>query len=492
MNFDDVILLRFGGEVSTKSRQTHKRLCRQIHHNVKALLERLAPGTKSELKGNRLFVYSGNEEVALGLSRIFGVLGVAQTKRMAWEEIADVVTAGVHLNKERVEGKTFAVRARRYGDRKVKGLRSVDFERAVGEALYPFAAGVDLKNAEAFVRLEISGDQVYFYVGDELNGPGGLPLRAEPARALTLISGGFDSPTASWRIMRRGVAQDYIFFNLAGPPQVRVVKSVVTELCARWSNGDEPTLTTVDLRPLVANLKETLPGKYWQVMLKRLMMRVADRWAQAHGHLALVTGEALGQVSTQVLATLAPIAASIETPVLRPLIGSNKSAIVEESKLVGTHDISAGVQEFCALEGGKPVTAIKTSVLNALEEKLNLALIDQLIELAETLPCTALATSEEAPELAVSALKDEHVILDLRDEPAYAAWHAPDSIHLPYGVAMENFPRLPKDRAYVLVCEVGLKSAFLAEHMHAAGFDAKNFDRGARALRKYVERRAKG
>ena len=484
-----VYLLRFSGTISTKSPQTRKQFQQRLERNIRDALDRREVDYDLRREWDRLFVETDDERAGEILQTVFGLQSIRPSVTESWESIDDIVTLGHALFAEQVEGRSFGVNTRRVGQRGQYPFDSNDVNVALGRALDEEGGRVDLDDPEIWVRLEIHGDEVYFFVED-LAGPAGLPLGVE-GRALGLISGGFDSAVAAWQMLKRGVGLDFVFFNLGGPPHVRGVRRVMSEVSDRWIHGDDPTLNIVDFRPLLAELKSRVSSSYWQVVLKRLMMRSAQRIARQEGHPALVTGEAIGQVSSQTLPNLAAIEAGVDIPILRPLVGYNKEDIIGQAREIELHRVTKGIPEFCALQGGKPVTSTTAGKLDGQEERMNLELVDVLTDdrIAESVRRLADSTEEE-PDVQVDAIPPEATAVDLRPEVAYERWHYPDALHVPFETALDQHALLPPQPTYLLYCDVGLKSALIAEKMQRAGFDAHSFRGGVPKLKKALEKSA--
>src|SRR5690606_12565058 len=166
-----------------------------------------------------------------------------------------------------------------------------------------------------------------------------------------------DSAVAAWLMLKRGVQLDYVFCNLAGDAYERSVALVAKVLADDWSYGTRPRLHVIDFGPVLDDLRAKSRPRYWQVVLKRLMYRAGDHVAQEARAQGLVTGEAIGQVSSQTLVNLAAIDRASSLPVFRPLIGFDKMDIVELSRRLGTFELSSKVQEYCAIAPGNPATA---------------------------------------------------------------------------------------------------------------------------------------
>ncbi|MFW5968024.1 MAG: tRNA uracil 4-sulfurtransferase ThiI [Persicimonas sp.] len=477
-------ILRLSGELCIKSSRVRSRFQDRLVHNIKEALERNEIDYELNRDWSRIDVASDDERAAEVLSRIFGLQGVVPAHLYSWETIDDILDIGEELYADRVAGKKFAVRARRVGDRSQIPFNSGEVNRKLGARLVQAGGDVDLDHPEVTVGVEIRTDKAFF-LDEELEAPGGLPLGTE-GKALALMSGGFDSGVAAWMMQKRGIDLDFLFFNLGGPAHERGVRNVVKKLAGDWSNGYEPTLYVVDFRSMIAEMKEKVSGSYWQLLLKRLMMRAAHKICEEEGYPAMITGESAGQVSSQTLPNLASIQVPIVTPILRPLVGLNKTDITQMARRIGTYDISADVPEFCALEGGKPVTNSSPGRLDAEEDKVSRTLLEALVDQRREHSVFEMASGEELVDVEIDRVPEGAVVLDLRTRLEDNMWRFPDSVRMPFEEAIEKASLLPPQGTYLLYCEVGLKSAFLAERLQQAGFDAYSFRGGAPALERRV------
>jgi thiamine biosynthesis protein ThiI len=259
----------------------------------------------------------------------------------------------------------------------------------------------------------------------------------------------------------------------------------------RWSYGTRPRLFEVDFQPLVAELQAKNHPRNWQIVLKRLMLRAGELIARRTRGLGLVTGEAMGQVSSQTLQNLAVInqAVSPSLPVLRPLVGSNKDEILDLARQMGVYDLAAAVGEYCALVPRKPATrASLTEVLRG-EAAMEAERLREVVAAPTVYELRSLDEAALGPTgLETDRVPEGATVLDLRASSAWQAWRYPGALHLDFQRALETWPSFDRDRDYVLVCEVGLKSAHLAERMQQAGFRAWNFRGGLKELMALAER----
>lgn len=480
---DHLLILRLSGDFYTKARRTRMRFFRRLAANLEAALKAHGIPYRLEPTWSRLYVETPDAGAAEVLARVFGVQSVSEVERRPWTALDDLVATGVEAFGAAVQGKSFAVRATRRGERDRIGFDSGHVERALGAAL--LAAGADrvnLSEPDVVAHVEVEPGFVHLFF-DKVAGHGGLPVGVE-GRAISLVSGGFDSAVASWLLLKRGAQLDYVFCNLGGAAHRLGVLKVMRMITERWSYGYSPRLHEVDLSPLVGDLRRAVRPHNWQIVLKRLILRAGAMVAHRGGRLGIVTGDAIGQVSSQTLQNLAVISqAATALPILRPLLGFNKEEIMDLSRRIGVYEISAAVSEYCDLAPRKPATrAVLAEVLRD-EARLGVERLDALVDDRTVHHLRRLDPSLlESPVPELDRVPDGATVIDLRAASAFRAWHYPGAVHLDLGHALASFPSFARDRRYVMVCEVGLKSAHLAEKMREAGFEAFQLKGGLKGL----------
>ncbi|MBW3535311.1 MAG: tRNA 4-thiouridine(8) synthase ThiI, partial [Gemmatimonadetes bacterium] len=419
------------------------------------------------------------------LARVFGVSSVSRVDARIPAELDLIVETGRELYHEAVHGRTYAVDARRSG-RHV--FSSQDVRVQLGAALNP-GATVDLDHPEVTVSVEVRDDEAFLFSGRE-EGVGGLPLGVE-GTAVCLVSGGFDSAVAAWLLLRRGVSLEYVFCNMAGDAYERMVASIAKILADDWSFGDRPRLHVVDFNAVVDHLKETVEPRYWQLVLKRLMYRAAEQVAGDVGGEALITGESLGQVSSQTLGNLRAIDEVATLPVFRPLVGMDKQDIIRRAEHVGTAALSARVHEYCAILPDRPVTHSTPEKARAQEEGLDLALLERAVAAREILDLHALSAADlVGPYLFIDHIPEGAEVFDCRSEHQYRAWHWPGARHRTPEDVASHMKELSKETTYVLYCEHGVQTAHLAEVMQRVGYQAYSFRGGTRGLSAHAREKA--
>ena len=345
-----VALVTPSGELRLKSRRTRSRFRRALRDNLEAALAaRGVDATVDDTRG-RIMLTGDAHTAAEVASEVFGVHRAVVAEPLGTTDLEEVAQRVAVAACEQVAGRTFAVRVRRHGRH---DWSSRDAERRIGSRLLPHGEGVDLDDPQTTVLVVAHADETYLAVAEHA-GPRGLPVGTQQP-ALVLLSGGFDSAVAAWRLLRRGVPVHFVHMELACS-QTDSALAVAHELTRRWAPGSDPTVWVLDFADVRERLLAEVDGRYRQVRLKELMLLAADRIAAQEGLEALVTGEALGQVSTQTLGNLAIIDRAAERPVLRPLAGDDKEDIVDLARRIGTYDLSARSREVCDLSEGPVVT----------------------------------------------------------------------------------------------------------------------------------------
>jgi len=473
-----LILLRIGAEMSIKSRRTRTNFLRRLTRNIRDALGSAGIQHELDIGWSRIQVRARTPGALDVLGRVFGISSFSPIEGVVAADLEQIVGEGERLFQDRVAGRSFAVRARRTGQHP---FSSQDVQVALGAALARHADRVDLTNPEVTVHVEVRDREAHLFA-ERIPGAGGLPLGVE-GRAVTLLSGGYDSAVASWLLLKRGVSQDYVFCNLGGDAYERSVAQVAKVLADDWSYGDQPRLHVVDFGPVLDDLRARSKPAYWQVVLKRLMYRAASTIGEELGAHAIITGEAVGQVSSQTLPNLRAIEPAASLPVFRPLLGFDKDEIIRHAARIGTAALSEQVKEYCAIAPGKPVTAASVQAVDAEERKLDLSILERAVESRKTLDLRALTPTDlVAPYLFTTQIPPDAVVIDCRTAAQHQIWHYPGSEHHDEWELLQNFRRLDKDRTYVLYCSHGIQSAYIAERMQRAGYEAYSFRGGVREL----------
>jgi len=473
-----LILVRLAAELATKSNRTRRRFQERLAGNIRDALEASGIDGSVEDHWSRLFVEASEPRSVELLARVFGVSSASVVDARIDADLEAIVETGHALYADRIGGGTYAVRCRRVGSH---DFSSRDVKERLGAALNPYGE-VDLDEPGFTAAVEVRHDVAYLYHA-RVPGPGGLPLGVE-GKAVCLISGGFDSAVAAWLMLKRGVSVEYVFCNLAGAAYERAVISVAKVLADEWSYGDRPRIHVVDFEELVDHLRERATPRYWQVVLKRLMYRTAERIAREIGAEAIVTGESIGQVSSQTLGNLRAIDEVADLPVFRPLVGLDKQEIIERADRIGTSALSARVREYCAILPDRPVTHARPEAARDEEAKLELDRIERLVGKRKVLDLRDLDPFDLVePYIFADEVPEGAVVIDCRTAEEYASWHYPGAERRSPRDLATHMGQLDKERTYLLYCARGVQTAHLAELMQRAGFEAYSFRGGVRGLR---------
>jgi thiamine biosynthesis protein ThiI len=346
------------GDIYLKSRRTQQRLIRTVTANLdKALMSVGYVGPVVRIGTHRFGLEPAPDAIDTVRSvalKVFGVASVDIVVEAEYATMDDLARKVAAFSAERVAGRSFAARVKRSG---TQSWRSIDLARAIGTELIDIGRSVELTNPEETVDVTVLGDKAFIVI-DHRRAAGGLPIGTQD-RVLCLISGGFDSVVAAWMLMSRGCTVDFVHFSL-NCAQSDHALAVAGELVSTWGFGMNPTVHLVEFQPVKDALYTHVESRMRQVTLKVMMADAASQIAEIEGISALVTGDALGQVSSQTLPHLVAVSKASGTPILRPLLGLPKQTIIDIARDVGTAELSARAQEVCDLSEGNPVATAAT------------------------------------------------------------------------------------------------------------------------------------
>ena len=363
-------------EIYIKSDRTRQRFMPILNSNLQKSLAAFGVAGTVRRHGHHGFELKSDDLDGAGIAaaHVFGIDRVDKVTVFDAPSLDHLATSVADLVGPDLAGKTFAVRVRRSGKHDWKSKQA---EAVIGNALYDMAAGVDLTNPQQTVQIRVE-DSKAAIVSHTWTGPGGLPV-ATQSSALVMLSGGIDSPVAAWMMMRRGCAIDMLHFKLECN-QADHALAVGHELATVWGHGADITLHVIDFEPVKKELNASVHPRLRQVILKQLMTKTAHLVAQRLNLPLLVSGDSLGQVSSQTAANLVEIDKYAQAPLLRPLIAHTKQEIVDRARHIGTYELSTRAREVCDLSGGRRVeTAAATYRLRKGMERLRPGLIEDAL-----------------------------------------------------------------------------------------------------------------
>ena len=409
------------------------------------------------------------------LQRIPGIHHFLQVEEKPFANLHEIFEQTLSDVASQLENKTFCVRVKRKGKHE---FNSLEAERYIGGGLnqHIASAKVQLKNPDVTVRIEIEDDKMML-VRARYEGIGGYPIGTQED-VLSLISGGFDSGVSSYMLLRRGSRVHYCFFNLGGAAHEIGVKQMAYHIWQRYGSSHKVRFVAINFEGVVGEILENVDNGQMGVVLKRMMVRAASKIAQRFDIQAIVTGEALGQVSSQTLTNLRLIDEVADVLVLRPLITHDKEQIIAMAKHIGTDDIAKSMPEFCGVISKNPtVKAIKAKIEQE-EGNFNFAVLESAVESAQYLDIRQIAEQAEKEVVsvgAVSVLGANDVIIDIRspeeidENPLHIENQA--MIQLPFYKLSSQFTELDQSKHYVLYCERGVMSKLQALYLKESGFN---------------------
>ncbi|ORM65762.1 tRNA 4-thiouridine(8) synthase ThiI [Pantoea rodasii] len=408
------------------------------------------------------------------LTRIPGIHHVLAVEDQPYTDMHDIFEQALALNRERLEGKSFCVRVKRRGKH---SFSSTEVERYVGGGLNQHieTARVQLKNPQETVNLEIEDDRLLLITG-RYEGLGGFPIGTQED-VLSLISGGFDSGVSSYMLMRRGCRVHYCFFNLGGAAHEIGVRQVAHYLWQRFGRSHRVRFVAINFEPVVGEILEKIDDGQMGVVLKRMMVRAASMVAERYGVQALVTGEALGQVSSQTLTNLRLIDNASDTLILRPLISHDKEHIIDLARHIGTEDFAKTMPEYCGVISKSPTVKAVKAKIEAEEQNFDFEILNRMVQEASNVDIREIAekTQEEVVEVeTVVSFTANDVVLDIRSvdeqEASPLALEGVDVKSLPFYKLSTQFGDLDQDKTWLLYCDRGVMSRLQALYLHEQGF----------------------
>ena len=329
------------------------------------------------------------DEVVESLKKVFGISGicpVVHVEDAGFEKLCQDVTRYIgDVYPDR--NKSFKVAARRA--RKNYPLNSMQLNEELGGVIldaYP-DMHVDVHNPDILLHVEIR-DKIYLY-SEIIPGPGGMPV-GTGGKAMLLLSGGIDSPVAGWMIAKRGVKIDAVYFH-APPYTSERAKQKVVDLAKKVAAYAGPVwLHVINFTDIQLYIYDKCPHDELTIIMRRYMMRIAEHIARETECLGLITGESIGQVASQTMASLAATNEVCTMPVYRPLIGFDKMEIVDIAEKIDSYETSILPYEDCCtiFVARHPVTKPNLNIIKRHEQNLQEgigALVEKALETDEVI-----------------------------------------------------------------------------------------------------------
>ncbi len=471
-------IIRLFPEISIKSKPVRNRLIRQVRQNLVNVCKHHGISVNAYAQWDKvvaIFDETVTKDRAITeLSRIPGIHSFMEvneypftTLDSLFDEIKDVVGPSI-------ENKTFAVRVKRKGQHEFNSQMA---ERVIGgkfKASFP-NKGVCLDNPEVLIHIEIENQTAYLS-GEKHLGIGGYPVGSQ-GEVFSLISGGFDSGVSTYDVLHRGCRVNYLFFNMGGTAHEIGVKQESYFLWDRFASSHRVRFVTIPFEPIVGQILERTHHGVRGVILKRMMMRVGSLVAKKFDAEALVTGESLGQVSSQTLRNLTHIDNVCDVLLLRPLVTADKQEIIDKSREIGTIGFAESMPEYCGVISDHPNVCPSASFVEEEEAKMDSDLVQKAFESMKVVDIndipkdtTKLKTEVET----VSELLSNDVVLDVRApddvEKAPLTVEGHEVITMPFYKTASDFHTLDQIKTYALYCDQGVMSLMQAKQLKEKGY----------------------
>ena len=382
MNEQNILIVRCG-EVALKGMNKpyfERMLVDRIKKNLKAF-----DGVDVRRHEGLIFVRAEKElnldAIIKEISKVFGVASISKAVEAPSELNAigdEAVKYMMKLIDERGI-KTFKVEGKRAD--KTFPVKSPEIGRIIGAKVLVGCKvlKVDVHNPDVLLHVDVRSDRTYIYEG-KIAGFGGLPLGTN-GKGLTLLSGGIDSPVATWMMAKRGMLIEAVHFHSypytsqRAQEKVEDLARIVASYCGRFK------MHVINLLPIQEQIVMNCPEEETTILVRRFMMRIAERIAKDTGCMMLITGENLGQVASQTAEALVVTDASVSLPVMRPLIAMDKVDIMDKAQEIGTFETSIQPYEDCCTVflPRHPTTKPKLERILESESKLD---VEALVEAA--------------------------------------------------------------------------------------------------------------
>lgn len=359
------IMVRYG-ELSTKGKNKRD-FIRQLGRNVRAVLHQF-PTVEVKAQRDRLHVDLNGEDDQKVISTLQGVFGIETLyPSIKVEKDMDVIKeTALQMAKEQYRsGNTFKINTRRQD--KHFEYHTNQINNMLGDYVLENIDGisVDVKNPDIAIRVEVRMNGAYLS-SETIHGAGGLPV-GTGGRATMMLSGGIDSPVATYLAMKRGVKIDMIHFY--SPPytseQALNKAKQLTSILAKYSGNIQ--FIQVPFTEVQETIKEKVPEGYLMTIQRRMMLRIAAEITKSRHCGGVFTGESLGQVASQTLESMLAINDVTSMPVLRPLVSMDKTEIIKISKQIGTYDLSILPYEDCCTIFTPPAPKTKPNLQRSRE-----------------------------------------------------------------------------------------------------------------------------
>ena len=380
---NDILLLKLG-EIVLKGlnrRSFEQKLVGNVRRRLLGLGQFQVSCMQSTIYVEPLDEDADMDAAFAAMQDVFGIVKISRAAACEKDKDAIVQLAVDYLREDMMRAKSFKVESKR-SDKRFP-MTSIQLSQYVGGELaeaYPNCE-VNVHDPELVVHIEVRDMAAYVHAAP-IDGAGGMPVGSNGV-AVTLLSGGIDSPVSSYMIAKRGVRLipvhyfSFPYTSQQAKEKVIELGNLLTAYCGSM------TLEIVPFTHIQEEIRDKCPEEYFTLIMRRFMMRIAEKIAVYNGAKAIVTGENLGQVASQTMEAMATTQAVLTLPVLQPLVGMDKEEIVRAARKIGTFDTSILPYEDCCtvFTPRHPKTHPKLSEVEAVEAVLDVrALVEEALD----------------------------------------------------------------------------------------------------------------
>lgn len=470
-------IIRYWREIMIKSNPVRKRFTKILYTNISNSLKVLETKfklhhsfDKIDLEVDDIFA----PETIEILKKVPGIELFLIVKTYKFENLEDTKNIALDYYKEKIEWKSFVVRVKRVWNH-VFG--SLDAEKEIGWHLFHNSKNtkVSLKNPEIIVNIEIQNDKFHL-VTENIRWVWGYPVWVQE-RVISLISGWFDSSVSSFLMAKRWVRVDYLFFKLGWITHEIWVKQISKYIWQTFSPSYKAKFISVDFEKLSYEIVTKIETKYRWVILKILMHKVAEMITQTNAYYWIVTGESIGQVSSQTLINMSVIDSFTNALILRPLITFNKQEIIEIAKNIWTYNYSLSMPEYCWMISVNPTTEARLDAVVKEFEKLDIELINEAFQTRITTDMRGIFDDEKVSSVIekVYEIKTGEILIDIREEDKRIKnplkLEKVEILNIPFYDINSRFEKLDKNKDYLFYCDKWILSELHALYLKEKGFN---------------------
>jgi len=425
-------LIKYSTEIFTKSEITRKWFISILKNNLKHSFK----NAKIILERDKGIIEI-DEDISDKLKNVFGISSFSKVHIIQFSNFNELIEKAYDFFKDRIKD-NFKVKCKRKGNH---NFHSYDVEKTLGEKLSNLAK-VNIKEPKYIAYVEIVNNKAYLL--DKKNKCyGGFPISSQ-GQALVLLSGGVDSAVSVFYAYKMGIRCDFLFYDLGGNT-INYAFNVYKFITKKFLTYGK--FYYVDFKPIIFEIIKNVKDNYRNVVLKAIFYKIANEIAKKLNMKAIITGESIGQVSTQTLDNLSILNEISEIFIIRPLIAFTKEEIISKAKELEIFDLCYKGKEYCAISRHSAVVSANKEKLLYFLNKIPPEVIENAINSFKTI---------ESLEIIENKLESYDILIDL------------DKINLEE--FLSNLDKLDKNKIYLLKCKRGQLSSIIANEMRKMGF----------------------